>query len=34
MARNPDWFLFNKIFESYDRLQFQISRHLAAPDLF
>ncbi len=23
MARNPDWFLFNKIFESYDRLKFQ-----------
>jgi ubiquinone/menaquinone biosynthesis C-methylase UbiE len=23
MARNPDWFLFNKIFESYDKLRFQ-----------
>ena len=23
MARNPDWFLFNKIFESYDKLKFQ-----------
>ena len=23
MARNPDWSLFNKIFESYDKLQFQ-----------
>jgi ubiquinone/menaquinone biosynthesis C-methylase UbiE len=23
MARNPGWFLFNKIFESYDRLKFQ-----------
>lgn len=23
MVRNPDWFLFNKIFESYDRLKFQ-----------
>ena len=23
MARNPDWFLFNQIFESYDTLKFQ-----------
>ncbi len=23
MARNSDWFLFNKIFESYDKLKFQ-----------
>ncbi len=23
MARNPDWLLFNKIFESYDKLKFQ-----------
>lgn len=23
MARNPDWFLFNKIFESYDKIKFQ-----------
>lgn len=23
MARNPDWFLFNKIVESYDKLKFQ-----------
>jgi len=23
MAPNPDWFLFNKIFESYDKLKFQ-----------
>jgi hypothetical protein len=22
MARNPDWFLFNKILESYDKLKF------------
>ena len=23
MARNPDWFLFNKVFASYDKLKFQ-----------